>query len=114
MIKFESKYDQMLYDYCVKYDLEQYCITIIAISRLETGHYKSDVFRQCNNFGGMYYVDHYMKFSTKKAGAEAFILMLKEGYIEKGLDTVERMQSKYCPGNIEWATLVNKVSDDIS
>lgn len=112
--QFDNKYDQMLYELCVDNDLEQHYITVIAISRLETGHYKSDVFKQCNNFGGMYYVDHFMKFSTKQEGAEAFVLMLKEGYIDKGLDTVEKMQGKYCPDNGDWATLVNKVSRDIS
>ena len=94
--------------------MESYTYVVLAISRLETGHYSSEVFEKCNNFGGMFYIDHYMEFSTKEEGARAFILMLKEGYIEEGLDTVEKMQSKYCPDNEDWATLVNSVLIDIS
>ena len=112
--KYSNKYDQKLYELCVKYNIEQYEKLVIAISRLETSHYSSEVFCNNNNFGGMFYVDHYMSFNSKDEGAEKFIKMLKFGYIDKGLNSASKMQSKYCPDNVEWSTIVNKLISEIS
>ena len=112
--KYSNKYDQKLYELCVKHDIEKYEKLVIAISRLETSHYSSEVFRNNNNFGGMFYIDHYMSFNSKEEGAEKFVKMLKVGYIDKGLNNASKMQSKYCPGNTEWSTIVNKLINEIS
>lgn len=102
-----STYDDMIEYWCMVYDVDSNLA--IAISRLETGHYTSEVFTECNNFGGMIGSKGFMKFRNSMEGCEAFVGMLKYGYIDQGLDTPEKMQPKYCPVNPQWSTLVRRL-----
>lgn len=81
----------------------------VAISRLETGHWKSNIFKKYNNVGGMMYKGKPMKFSSLNEGVERFVRNLKNGYFDKRLDTPAKMQKKYCPPNDQWDELVVKI-----
>lgn len=102
-----NTYDDMIEYWCMVYDVDSNLA--IAISRLETGHYTSEIFLECNNFGGMLGSKGFMKFRNSMEGCEAFVGMLKYGYIDQGLDTPEKMQPKYCPVNPQWSTLVRRL-----
>lgn len=102
-----NTYDDMIEYWCMVYDVDSNLA--IAIARLETGHYTSEVFTECNNFGGMLGSKGFMKFRNSMEGCEAFVGMLKYGYIDQGLDTPEKMQPKYCPVNPQWSTLVRRL-----
>lgn len=69
----------------------------VAISKFETGSFKSSLCVNSNNYGGLYYNGSFMKFETPEAGIDAFINTLKKGYFDKGLVTLEQIQKKYCP-----------------
>lgn len=69
----------------------------VAISRWETGHFKSELCTQYNNYGGMCGGDGWMSFSSAQEGVEAFVHMLDEYYFKEGYTTIEQIQSKYCP-----------------
>ena len=102
-----NTYDDMIEYWCMVYDVDSNLAT--AIARLETGHYTSEIFTEYNNFGGMLGSKGFMKFRNSMEGCEAFVEMLKYGYIDQGLDTPEKIQPKYCPVNPQWSTLVRRL-----
>ena len=83
----------------------------VAIARHECGYkdnqYLSNAFKNKNNVGGMMYYDtttkssYLMSFDTIDAGVEAFVSNLKRNYFNVGLDTIEKIQPKYAPLNVE-------------
>lgn len=84
----------------------------VAISRLETGHWTSDLFLENNNFGGMINPDGdgWQKFESIEDGLDAYIDMLVDVYFSKGLDTLESIQTRYCPNSDEkWLDKVQEV-----
>ena len=83
----------------------------VAIARHECGYkdnqYLSNAFKNKNNVGGMMYYDtttkssYLMTFDTIDSGVEAFVSNLKRNYFNMGLDTIEKIQPKYAPLNVE-------------
>ena len=83
----------------------------VAIARHECGYkdnqYLSNAFKNKNNVGGMMYYDtttkssYLMSFDTIDEGVEAFVSNLKRNYFNMGLDTIEKIQPKYAPLNVE-------------
>ena len=83
----------------------------VAIARHECGYkdnqYLSNAFKNKNNVGGMMYYDtttkssYLMVFDTIDEGVEAFVSNLKRNYFNMGLDTIEKIQPKYAPVNVE-------------
>ena len=83
----------------------------VAIARHECGYkdnqYLSNAFKNKNNVGGMMYYDtttkssYLMSFDTIDEGVEAFVSNLKRNYFNMGLDTIEKIQPKYAPVNVE-------------
>ena len=83
----------------------------VAIARHECGYkdnqYLSNAFKNKNNVGGMMYYDtttkssYLMSFDTIDEGVEAFVSNLKRNYFNLGLDTIEKIQPKYAPVNVE-------------
>lgn len=69
----------------------------VAISKHETGNYTSEAFKEKNNVGGMMCNSGLISYSTLDDGIEAFVSNLKYNYIDEGLDTIEKIQPKYCP-----------------
>jgi hypothetical protein len=75
---------------------EQSKITI-AISRWETGNYTSSAFKNKNNVGGMMCQSGLINYNSLDEGIHAFVKNLKNNYFDIGLDTIDKIQSKYCP-----------------
>lgn len=83
----------------------------VAIARHECGYkdnqYLSNAFKNKNNVGGMMYYDtttkssYLMSFDTIDDGIEAFVSNLKRNYFNMGLDTIEKIQPKYAPVNVD-------------
>lgn len=72
----------------------------IAISKHETGNYKSNAFKNLNNVGGNFRKGKLMKFETLEDGIEFFVKNIKDNYINKGLTSIEDIGNKYCPVGI--------------
>lgn len=97
-------YECAVYNEAIKQGLnEEQAKISIAISQWETGHYKSELFWNNNNIGGLYnsYAKKFYTYNTIEEGIEAYIKNLKNGYFEKGLNTIEEIQKKYCPVGAE-------------
>lgn len=93
--------------YCYQYNVD--CNLAIAISKLETAYFTSELFIENHNFGGMWYNGEFMSFATYSEGCETFVKMLKYNYIDEGLVTPIQIQKKYCPGNSNWTILVEEL-----
>lgn len=76
---------------------EEQILISIAISKWETGNYTSVAFKEKNNVGGMMCNNTLRVYDSLDEGIEAFINNLKNNYFDMGLDTLEKIQPKYCP-----------------
>lgn len=76
---------------------EEQTLISIAISRWETGNYTSKAFKEKNNVGGMMCSSELINYSSLDEGIEKFLINLKNNYFDIGLDTIEKIQKKYCP-----------------
>lgn len=74
----------------------------IAISKWETGNYTSVAFRSKNNVGGMMCSSGLITYGSLEEGIIAFLNNLKYNYFDIGLDTLEKIQPKYCPIGAEF------------
>lgn len=93
-----EQYDEITYK--IKKTAEQYDIDwklAVAIARHETGNYTSELFKEKNNIGGIYVNGEFKKFETLNDGIDYFVRLLKNYYIQKGLDTPEKIQPVYAP-----------------
>lgn len=97
-------YECAIYDEALEQGLnvEQSKIAI-AISKWETGSYTSNLFKNSNNLGGLYdsVNRRFYKYDSVEEGIESYVRNLKVGYFDKGLDTIEEIQKKYCPVGAE-------------
>lgn len=89
--------------YGVDYDIA------MAIARLETGHFKSNAFRNKNNVGGMMWKGELMYFDTLDEGVDRYVRNLHKNYFAMGLNTPEKMNKKYCPDDGAWARKVRSL-----
>ena len=95
----------MLYaSYCTEKGVDPYLAAAISIHESYRG--ASEEITNYNNVGGMRYGGKPMKFDTIEAGIIKYIDNLADNYVSKGLDTPEKMQSKYA-GSTSWAKNVN-------
>lgn len=78
-------------------------ILVVAISKHETGNWTSTLYKNNNNFGGVYNssAKSFYSYTSNEKGLEAFVNLLKNNYFGKGLDTIEKIGSKYCPVGAE-------------
>lgn len=76
---------------------EDQTLMSIAISKWETGNYTSVAFRSKNNVGGMMCSNGLITYGSLEEGIIAFLNNLKYNYFDIGLDTLEKIQPKYCP-----------------
>lgn len=72
-------------------------IMTIAISRHETGNWKSNAFKTKNNFGGIMYKGKLASYKSFDEGLERFSTLLNDKYFAKGLNTIEKIQKVYAP-----------------
>lgn len=93
-------------------------ITATAIILQETGckWTCSQMVRQCNNVGGVKGSPNcgggYKKYSTLDEGIKSFINNLADNYYAYGLDTPEKMNSKYAESKT-WSKYVNSYINSI-
>lgn len=76
---------------------EEEILIAIAISKHETGDYTSYAFKELNNVGGMMCNSGLRQYDSLEDGIEAYLNNLKYNYFDIGLDTLEKIQPKYCP-----------------
>lgn len=76
---------------------EEQTLISIAISKWETGNYTSNAFKNKNNVGGMMCSSELISYNSLDDGISAFLNNLKKNYFDIGLDTLEKIQPKYCP-----------------
>lgn len=97
----ECKFDStscLIYDKAKELGLnEDQTLMSIAISKWETGNYTSVAFRSKNNVGGMMCSSGLITYNSLEEGIIAFLSNLKYNYFDIGLDTLEKIQPKYCP-----------------
>lgn len=97
-------YECAIYDTALEYGLNDNQAKIsIAISKHETATYTSDIFKNKNNIGGLYNsgAECFYAYKSVEDGIDAFIKNLKNGYFDKDLNTIEDIQKKYAPLNVE-------------
>lgn len=80
---------------------EEQTLISIAISKWETGNYTSKAFKEKNNVGGMMCNNGLISYNSLEEGIEKFLINLKNNYFDIGLDTIEKIQKKYCPVGAE-------------
>lgn len=83
----------------IKKKAEEYNINwkiAVAISRWETGNFTSNLYKNKNNVGGLY-CNGFLSYNNLDEGIDAFVKNLKRNYFDMGLDTLEKIQPKYCP-----------------
>lgn len=94
----------------------------IAISKWETGNYTSSAFKEKNNVGGMMCNSGLISYSSLDKGIEKFLINLKNNYFDIGLNTLEKIQPKYCPIgakndptglNKNWLSGTNKMLNEL-
>ncbi len=97
----ECKFDNtscLIYEKAKELGLnEDQTLMSIAISKWETGNYTSVAFRSKNNVGGMMCSSGLITYNSLEEGIIAFLSNLKYNYFDIGLDTLEKIQPKYCP-----------------
>ena len=76
---------------------EEQALIAIAISKWETGSYTSNAFITMNNVGGNFCQGKLLTFNTLEDGINYFLNNLKNNYFDLGLNTLEKIQPKYCP-----------------
>ena len=84
----------------IKIKAEEYGIDwkiAVSISAWETGYWKSNLYLNKNNVGGLYCNGNFLKYGTLDEGIEAYVSNLKRLYFDMGLNTLEKIQPKYCP-----------------
>lgn len=72
-------------------------ILLVSISKHETGKWTSKAFKTKNNFGGVMCNTGLKKYDTYNDGLNGFVNLLKSRYFDKGLNTIEKIGSVYCP-----------------
>lgn len=80
---------------------EEHSRIVVAIAKWETGNYTSNAFKTKNNVGGMMCSGELIKYNSLDEGINAFVKNLKNNYFDIGLDTIDKIQPKYCPVGAE-------------
>lgn len=99
----EERIRQACESYGIRFDIA------LAISRLETGWFKSYAYIHKNNPGGLSRNEKPMAFRTIEEGVDAFVRNLANNYFAHGLDTPSEIGQKYCPRNPRWASMVEEL-----
>ena len=86
----------------------------IAISRYETGNWKSGLFKSGYNFGGMYNSNagRFSHFSSLEEGLDAYINLLAR-YTNNHGEDLNAWGKRYCPPGDSWANAVRAIMREI-
>lgn len=96
--------EKKIYNTAINSELtHEQAILVIAISKHETGNWTSSLYKNNNNFGGIYNSKEkkFYSYESNEKGLQAFVNLLKNNYFGKGLDTIEEIGAKYCPVGAE-------------
>lgn len=97
----ECKFDEVsckIYNKAKELEMdEEHILISIAISKWETGNYTSEAYKNFNNVGGMMCQSGLIKYGSLDEGIEKFLTNLRDNYFGIGLNTIEKIQPKYCP-----------------
>jgi len=110
-----SKNEKLDVETQIKIKCQEYGIpfdVVLAIARLETGHFSSDAYLYGNNVGGLSVDEVLMTFTTLEEGVECFVENLATYYFDQGLTTPEEIGKKYCPCNDNWARTVEQIMEE--
>ena len=89
-------------------------ILIYSIAAHETGWFKSNLFLNNNNPGGIKAGSSgWAKYDNTFQGICEMTRLIKKSYIDQGLTTPEKMELKYCPDGSAWAKNVNKIISEV-
>lgn len=92
--------EKSIYNKSIESELtHEQAILLVAISKHETGNWTSDLYKNNNNFGGIYNSreEKFYSYKSKEEGLQAFVNLLKNNYFGKGLKSIEEIGNKYCP-----------------
>lgn len=92
--------EKKIYNVAINNELtHEQAILVVAISKHETGNWTSNLYKNNNNFGGIYNSKEqkFYSYESNDKGLQAFVNLLKNNYFGKGLDTIEEIGAKYCP-----------------
>ena len=92
--------EKSIYNKSIESELtHEQAILVVAISKHETGNWTSNLYKNNNNFGGIYNSKEqkFYSYESNDKGLQAFVNLLKNNYFGKGLDTIEAIGAKYCP-----------------
>lgn len=78
-----------------EYGIDPYLLSAIMVH--ETGYGTSKAVRNQNNPGGIMGSNGLKSYSSLEEGIRANAKLLKEKYINDGLDTIAKIQKRYCP-----------------
>lgn len=107
-----TPYSQLIVDISDKYHLD-YRI-LIAIAQQESNLCKRIPPNSYNCWGFGIYGDKVIRFDNYLQGVEIVAKALKRDYIDKGLDTPEKIMAKYTPPSLgSWAEGVNQFLIDL-
>lgn len=105
----EEKFKMASQIYDVDYKL------IYAIARLESGNFTSELWYSKHNPGGITSGSGWASFSNDFEGILEMTRMIKYHYINKGLDTVDKISRVYCPSTAEdWSYKVTTIMAEIN
>jgi hypothetical protein len=96
--------EKKIYNTSINSELtHEQAILVVAISKHETGNWTSSLYKNNNNFGGIYNSKEkkFYSYESNEKGLQTFVNLLKNNYFGKGLDTIEEIGSKYCPVGAE-------------
>jgi hypothetical protein len=92
--------EKKIYNVAINSELtHEQAILVVAISKHETGNWTSNLYKNNNNFGGIYNSKEkkFYSYESNEKGLQAFVNLLKNNYFGKGLNTIEEIGAKYCP-----------------
>lgn len=87
-------------------------IMLYAIARHETGNFKSRLFVENNNPGGIKDSDSasgWASYGSEFEGIMEMARLIRRGYYNYGLDTPEEIGAKYCPDGTDWAGAIRRL-----
>lgn len=88
-----------IYDNALVYGFtHDQALILVAMSRHETGNWKSDLYVNGYNFAGIKHSGKFAKYDTKEEGLKNFFDNMKR-YFDKGRNTIEEIGAKWCPSN---------------
>lgn len=79
---------------------------LYAIAKHETGNFKSSLFINNNNPGGIKAGKGWAKYDSEFEGIMEMARLIRKNYYDYGLDTLEKIESKYCPDDSNWAEAI--------